>query len=483
MAEKDITEVVDEIVESAEEDPVLDGLKKVADFTSKAAKKTDKSVADIKAEVDGKMTELKKKIDNQSEQMEKAAGDILDRIDVLYKRTSAFTRVSVEQDDIAAIKEALPERFQKNMNRYEGETYSGSKGLLSDPRGVASVHAWFQLSTKLQMRAYDRDREKNMAEFTKLNDRMEAINKTSLEGQTDAQGGYSVPNIVGNEVLKIIRDASDIYSRARQITMTSDTLSFPDEATAVTTYWSATDGTTLTQGEPVFGQKQLFARKLIGRATFSVELIDDSNVAIIPFLQSCFGEKMGGDLDSAAMEASYSLAGTPFTGVLNATSVGDCARTNGTNGVVLKYNTSASTQASLVQLYTKAGEGTAIRGGTFVCGPGVYAQIIGLVDSNGQPVVRLGTVEGQPNNTLFGRPIIVSNRMTVTTVGAGTNSVGNLYYGPMNALLFGTRQGFRWDVTDQVNWAKYQADARMVGRFGFVVGVPTAWAKQASIII
>jgi HK97 family phage major capsid protein len=121
--------------------------------------------------------------------------------------------------------------------------------------------------------------------------------------------------------------------------------------------------------------------------------------------------------------------------------------------------------------------------GIWVCGPAVYAQILGLVDTNGQPIVRLGTVEGQPNNTLFGRPIIVSARLPKQTVGAGPVSTGNLYFGTPSSLLFGTRTGMRWDVTDQVSWGTYQADARLVGRFAYVVGVPTAWTKQIGIIV
>jgi HK97 family phage major capsid protein len=176
-------------------------------------------------------------------------------------------------------------------------------------------------------------------------------------------------------------------------------------------------------------------------------------------------------------------ATSPFTGVLNATSVNDAARTNGTNGVVLTYNTTASTKASLVQIYTAASERQPRNEGIWVCGPAVYAQIIGLVDSNGQPIVRFGAVEGTPSGMLLGRPIVVSARLPKTTVGAGTVSVGGLYFGPPNALLFGNRMGMRWDVTDQVSWATYQGDARMIGRFGYVVGVPTAWVKQTGIIV
>jgi HK97 family phage major capsid protein len=465
--EKEIDSDVDDSLVIA---PLLEGLKKVAKRATETEVSTKAAITEIKTETAASIGAVK-------EQIERGIGDMIDRIDTLSKRTSVFGRVNVDQDTFSAVKEALPARFSDRVSRYERETV-GTKGFFSDARGLAASHAWFQLSTRLQTRAFDKDREKNMAEFTKLNDRLEAIEKADMGGLVDTSGGYAVPNIVGNEVLKIIRDASLVYSKARQITMTSDTLSFPDEATAVTINWSNTDGTVLTAGEPVFGVKTLNARKLIGRATFSLELLDDANVAIVPFLQSCFAEKMGGELDLQAMEGS----GAPFTGVSGATSVNDAVvTTNGTLGQTLTYASVVATAASLVRIYTSASEQSSIGGGTFVCGPAVYAKIIGLIDTNGQPVVRLGTVEGQPNQTLFGRPIIVSARLPKVTLGAGTNSVGGLYYGPMSSLLFGTRQGMRWDVTDQVNWAKYQADARMVGRFGYVVGVPTAWVRNLGI--
>lgn len=464
-------EVVDGVGDSAVLASIEDGVNKIAKFTTEKAKEAKEGLAALRSELMAKMG-------TSDEKWERTANDLVDRIDAISKRFSVTGRFNIEQDDLSALKEAVPERFHKNLGAYDGVKY-GDKGTFADERYIEAKHAWFNLSSKLQLRNYDGERDKLRAEFNKLNDRFASVAKADMGGLVDTSGGYAVPNIVGNEVLKIMRDASLIYSRARQLPMTSDTLSFPDEATAVTINWSNTDGTTLTAGEPVFGVKTLNARKLIGRATFSLELLDDANVAIIPFLQACFAEKMGGELDFQAMEGT----GSPFTGVQTATSVNDAAATNGTNGVVLTYGTGTTTKAGLVKIFTAAGEQVAREDGIFVCPPSVYAAIIGMVDNNNQPVVRLGTVEGQPNNTLFGRPIIVSNRLAKTTIGAGTVSVGSLYYGSPSALLFGTRQGMRWDVSDQVNWAKYQADARMVGRFGFIVGVPTAWVKQTGIIV
>ncbi len=473
--EKDpLDNIAEEVAEARSEDafePFVDGLKKIAKHVTDTKRKTEDKLTDIE-------TRMKNEVHGLTEKVERGMGDILDRVEDMSKRSSVFGRFNIEQDDLSAIKSATPERFMGNINQYE--QFKTGDGIYADPRYIAAKHAWFNVSAKLQLRKYDSDRETLRGEYDKLTKTLDQIQKADMGGVVDTSGGYAVPNIVGSEVLKIIRDASLIYSRARQLPMTSDTLQFPDEATAVSVGWHRTDGTAITAGEPVFGQKTLTANKLVGKAIFSLELLDDANVAIVPFLQSCFAEQMGANLDAQAMEGS----GSPFTGVATATTVNDgVVTTNGTLGQTLTYASSTATYASLVRIYTKAAQGVVINGGTWVCGPSVYGKIIGLTDNTGQPIVRLGTVEGQPNNTLFGRPIIVSSALVNVTLGAGTNSVGGLYYGQMSQLLFGTRQGLRWDVSDQIKFDTYQAMARMVGRFGFVVGVPTAWVRNLGIAV
>jgi HK97 family phage major capsid protein len=350
------------------------------------------------------------------------------------------------------------------------------EGLRGDDLDTRLTTEWWFRNDSLRQLS----RHPKHLEGAKAIDAFNAVYKaTPLEGGADAQGGYTVPNIVSSDVLKLIRDASQVFGIARQIPMTSDTLLIPNEATQVVTYWSTTQASVLTGGEPVFGVTTLSAARLHGRATMSLVLLDDANVAVIPFLAQCFVERMGGDLDAQAIEG----VGTPFTGVSGAASVVDAAATNGTNGVTLQYGLGTSTIGGLVKVFTKGGEGLSRRDGVFVSGPGVYAKVLAMIDGNGQPIVRLGTVEGAPNNTLFGRPYLVSNRLSATTIGSGTFSVGNLYFGSPSALIFGVRQNMKWEITDQASWANYRADARMVGRFAYAVGVPAAWTKQLGILV
>lgn len=469
---KALEEIGIDKIEADNFEPFVDGLEKVAKFTTATKRILENRMTDIE-------TNMKNGLSGVNEKIERGIGDTIDRVETLSKRTSVFGRMGFEQDEMSAVKSAIPDRFRKNWNAYEqAASRNGKTPTHEDVIKFAVQDVYFKDSTKLGLRAYQAQRDSIGKELFEFTSQLDKISKADLYEATAASGGATVPIIVASEILKLVRDASVVYPRARQIPMSSNVMQFPDENTAVTHNW-VTEGNLMTGTEPLFGVKTLTAKKLACRAVFSQELLEDANVAIVPFLQSCFAERMGGELDYQAMEGP----GTVFTGVLLAVSVSNCGRTNTTIGVPLKYNSAASTQASLAQLYTKAGEFYARDQGIFVCGPGVYAQIIGMVDTNGQPVVRLGTVEGQPNNTLFGRPIVVSNRLLAYTVGAGPNSVGTLFFGPPSALLFGVRSNMQWDVTDQVHWSNYQVDARLVGRFAFVTGVPTAWAFQKDIQI
>jgi HK97 family phage major capsid protein len=109
--------------------------------------------------------------------------------------------------------------------------------------------------------------------------------------------------------------------------------------------------------------------------------------------------------------------------------------------------------------------------------PKQWAKVLGLVDSNGQPIVRLGMVQAGPPMSLMGRPVILTSAISVNVTRGSTGSTSNIYYGPPEKLYLGVRNGLRFDVTDQVNWASYAMDMRVVGRFGFAVAVPGAWTK------
>jgi HK97 family phage major capsid protein len=210
----------------------------------------------------------------------------------------------------------------------------------------------------------------------------------------------------------------------------------------------------------------------------SIEVVEDANVGILNYLLEVFSEKMGGELDKQLVLGDGS---TPlFTGIDN---------TAGIN-VVASSATAAGrnlTWPLLVQTYVGGGEGVAMENGVWVVSPRGYSEIFGLADSTGQPIVKFSDTQNAPYGTILGRPIILSARWGGTPSGVtatlddSTNDNTRILYGVPSSLLFGTRTGLRWDVTDQVNWATYSMDARLIGRYAMIVGVPSNWSRLTKL--
>lgn len=336
---------------------------------------------------------------------------------------------------------------------------------------AAAAQEWLRsaacaMSTRLRPRF-------NEAEFSKLGAALgvgSAVQKAALAEDSDATGGFLVPTIVAGEVVRLVADSSKVTPLCRPWPMTKKVEQVPNEATAVTINW-IDEANTLTGGEPVFGQTTLTAEKLAGRATLSIEVFEDSNVALLPYLLSVFSEKMAGELDFQMILGDGSQP--QITGVMNASGIN--AITSGTAaGRALTY-------ALLVSTFTAASEGSAREGSYWFVSPAGYTQLLSLVDSQGRPIVQMD-VQGAPAGAILGKPIIESARLGGTlTLDDTTETATKIVFGPPRTILFGTRTGMRWDVTDQVNWASYQMDARLIGRFAGNVGVPAAWTYLGEI--
>ena len=458
----DQKETVEEMRNAAELEPILDGVEKMAKHQVASEKRLDAEMEAVGKKVDRSVTDL-------DDKMEKGFGDVMERIDRLGKTRSNLNNLTedVTNPAITCMSAQAKSMIPQVMRRF---TNGDEKRAIIQVAGSE----WTRLLFKGSMQKYMPDHHTIRAERDKLGAAlMDAavqdglVHRAALQEGTTTEGGHLVPTIVASEILRQITDSAKIFPFAEQVAMTKLVHQIPDETTSVTINWVAEEGA-LDGGEPVFGQKTLTANKLAGRAVVSQELVEDSNIGILAWLQARFTEKMGGELDFQCMEGT----GSPFTGVVGASGVNALATTASTTGAAVTY-------ADLTATLVAAGEGASVEDGTWIMSPAVWGKVLGMVDSNGQPIVKLMSVEDSPKNTILGRPVIVSNRLSSYTVGS--DATGNIYYGPLKALTFGSRAGMSWEVTDQVHWANYQMDARLVARFGYVVGVPAAWTKLTKI--
>ena len=454
---------MDEAAKAAD-DPVLDAVVKIASSVETRHDATKAVLGNHEKQLEA----LDEKVDATKEELktwtEKGFETVVSKLDVLEKRGVALGRLSVGGEGESGLLDALGDNVRK-MVRVAEETPEGQKGRFVDPIFRTASNEWFRLSTRLQSRRCADTREQDARALRKLNEAFDDIyGKAAYTGGTDATGGYGVPDVVSNELLRIVKDASIVFGPARKIPMTSDTLYLTNEASGLTVYWP-TEGGTLTQGENTFGRNTMTALKVVTRATASSEAVEDITFGLLGYVQTLMAETLARELDAEALEGDA----THFTGLISETSVNSVATTT-TDGEAVSY-------VDLVNAMFAAEEKSTRVTAVWWMHPAIFASVVGMVDSNGQPIFQYANVPGAPYGSILGRPVMPTSALSVDITRGATGSTGNIYFGPPQKLIFGIRRGFRWDVTDQVNWATDQFDMRLMGRFGFTVATPAAFAK------
>jgi HK97 family phage major capsid protein len=230
----------------------------------------------------------------------------------------------------------------------------------------------------------------------------------------------------------------------------------------VSVYWADELGQT-TQGEPVFAQNILTAKRLSGRASASIEAIEDSVIGLIPYIQNVMAERMGKELDQEALEGD----GTNFTG-LNAESGINSVSTTTTGGEEIAY-------IDLVKAVYAADESSVEDGSAWFMHRKMLATVVALVDTTGNPIFQPSIAGGVPN-TILGFPVYTTSAIDNSRL-RNAETTSNVYFGNPRRLIFGDRMGMRFDVTDTgPNWEYFAVDMRINGRWGFTVGTPAAFS-------
>lgn len=464
---------------AAELEPIIAGVESIAKTVNKRTKEMDEKTAVVDKKVDRLGEDLEGK-------MNKGFEDVLDRIERSNKmHSSAILGALHIEPSGDNLQELVGERYKGRGLEFEMAAKNlgavvGEKSPLANPTTHMLVQEWFENETKAGL---SRKYKGKVAQFSERAEKIcRALDETymgeagfkakaALQEDTAAEGGNWVPTIVETDVHRLIKDAGDIFPRARQVALRKKTTSFPSESTAFTVGW-AEEEATLSGTEGNLAKVDLVAEKIYGRATMSIELIEDAAPGLLQYLLEVYTELMAGELDAKAVLGTGSSP--QITGIING---------SGINAITASTQR-ALTWALITKTFAEAAEQSTRMDGVWICSKNGYAQIIGLVDSEGRPIVQWNTNEpaNAPAGTVLGRPIIVSGRVGGSaTLDDSTNTKTKILFGPLRYFLAGTRMGMRWDVTDQVNWAKFQVDARLVGRFGGNVSVPSAFTYLGDI--
>lgn len=471
--------------EKETEDHVVDVVHRIAKFTKATAASLHDSVKANNERVDSFREEIHKIEDRNSEKLDKMADVINERLSRMEKRGIATGKLALVEstDELLA---AIPEH-KRHMVQLAKQSMGDSKhprtgeqiterGKMADPIFKAATGLWFQNSTKLQLQRFGRD-------HNRLRDELETLERgfadvygkaiSSFQGTADARGGYLVPTPVESEILRLIEDNGIMRPLVRKITMTSDTLNIPKKGNAITAYLTATESDTLTGSydQTAFTQVQLVARRFHGRATASIEVLEDSIVGLMPWIQTTLAEEIAILEDTQALEGDGT--GVNFTGVIADSAVNSYATTT-TDGEAVTFT-------DLTGTIFKARQRSSRNAARWFAAPEVFGHIAGLTDGNGQPVVQYGRVPNSILPMILGFPFEAISTLDIAITRGSTGNTANAYFGPPSSIIFGDRAGMRWDVSDAPNWATYQLDMRLVKRTAIAVGVGEAFTKLVGI--
>ena len=451
------------------DDPVLEGIA-MLDTSFKASTKA----------MDGRVSAAEKQQKGDVERLEKQTAQshetIMEHMKALERRASVEGRFG--QAPVDALVSAIPENQRHVISEVKAVCTDGTVNHLTGkvnenrlhPATQAAMALWWKNALVGQMASRFPERCRAAQDEverlgTALND-FTGVTKAELEEGADSAGGYLVPDIIRGEILRIALDSSVVFSRARQIPMTSNRLEIPNEATGISVAWIA-EKSTITASEPVLGVNILTAKKLAARAVVSTELAEDSLVAVFPYLQTIFGEAIGRELDQEALEGD----GTNLSGVES-----ESARntTGNVTGTTIVYSDLPATMYG-------AGEQSTRLGAAWFMSPAIFSTIVALTDSNGMPIVQFANVQNSPFPNLLGAPVYLTNVLNVAKTVGGDPNNGSVYHGDPQTLLFGMNRSLRFGVSEHVLWTTDRLDFKITQRVGFTVANPGAWTELQGV--
>ncbi|MBP7570900.1 MAG: phage major capsid protein [Acidobacteria bacterium] len=456
-----------ESVAEASDDPTLEGVVKIANHVDVLSKTVDARLGNYDKRIDEARETNKKEVEALRTTMEAGFATVVEKVSAIEKRGLVAGVLSYEQDPKGSVLSAIPDADRKFIN----EQWANEEKFepMRDPIMRGASDLWFRYATMAQHGRWKSETAKYQERADALKHALDDVYTRAAYGggTTDTVGGYGVPVITADQILWIMKDNGLALNLCRTIPMTSDTLNVPTGG-SFTVYWSA-EAATLTGGETTIGVCALSAKKLIARATANSEGVEDITFNLLGYVRDVMAEECAAELDKQVFEGVT----TPWDGLVGQTGINSVATTT-TDGDALAYT-------DLVQAVYKAYQASTRQNASFVMHPAMFMAIVGLVDTNGQPIFQYANVPNTVPERVLGYPAYLSSNLSIAITRGSTGSTGNIYFGPMKQMLLGQRKGFTWDVTDQVNWAKDQFDARLVSRWGFGVPKPAHFTKIVGI--
>lgn len=277
-----------------------------------------------------------------------------------------------------------------------------------------------------------------------------------------ADGGFLVPDVMAEQLMSVPIESTVVMNRARVIPMDTQEVSLPairdtSHASSVfgglIAYWSD-ENAAITESQPEFSRVKLIAHKLAVYTEVPNELFGDAVVSLEAFLNHAFGEAIAFFMDDAFINGG---GGAEPLGVLNSGAL--IAVTRGTTNEV-NYVDVANIYSRMVP--------SSLGNAVWVCSPAVWPQLAQMEVSAGGGGVWIPNAQGQSPGTLFGRPVIISEKL------ADLGTQGDILFADFSHYLVGQRQGVTMATSPHF---KFQNDQTVIRGTTRVDGRP--WLDSA----
>ncbi len=272
-----------------------------------------------------------------------------------------------------------------------------------------------------------------------------------------ATGGFFVPIEFKPELLRLVIESQVVRPRATVFPMATDTMWIPRivDTTHVSTIHGGVTGTwqaeasTLTQADPTAGQVRLIAKKFSDYVLVSNELIMDSPIAIAPLLGVLLREGLAFFEDASAIHGTGSAQ---MLGFMNAPCLISSTRTK----------TSHIVYDDILNMYSRMLP-SSLGNAVWVASPSAFPDIASMslaVGTGGSAVwiTNYTTAVGAPPATIFGRPLIISEKMR--TLG----TLGDIAFCDFSYYIIGDRMQLALTSSEHVAFATDQTAFRIIER-------------------
>ena len=284
-----------------------------------------------------------------------------------------------------------------------------------------------------------------------------------------ADGGFLVPETLRSQLLQLALEMAVVRPRATVVPMETARVPFPmiDSTTNVGSvfggmigYWGE-EGAALLESNPKFGRATLDAKKLTGFALVPNELLQDSLLSFAALIETLWPQALAFFEDIAFMSGSGTGEPSGFLGAGNTAGVAVAKESGQAADTIVVEN--------VIKMYSRMLPSSLARG-IWVCSPEAIPELYTMalsVGTGGGPVM-LTNVAGPAPMTIFGRPLVVSEKAGRLGDRSDLSFVDLSYY------LIGDRQQMSADSSTEYKFGNDQTAFRIIQR---VDGRP--WIKSA----